>query len=118
MITPSIIAHIVNGALLLTAFVYGALHYDTLRQTSTYRIFLILLMLSLAIGIHGLSHLGMEQVYGYFAPLRRCEAFANGGVNGTVCACPCMKYGNCRGRAGGCPCAMNRRFCRYCLVYT
>jgi hypothetical protein len=34
-----------------------------------------------------------------------------------VCPCPCRKNGNCRGRAGGCPCLMNRRFCRYCLVY-
>lgn len=116
MITPSIIAHIINGFVLFAAFVYGAVNFNKLQQADTYRIFLILLVLSLAVGIHGLSHLGMEQVYGYFAPLRRCESFAND-TNGTVCPCPCRKNGNCGGRAGGCPCLMNRRFCRYCLVY-
>ena len=62
MIEPSILAHILNGLTLLIAIVLFALNYPKMDAT---KIVCAMLLLSIAFGIHGLSHLGLETVYGY-----------------------------------------------------
>jgi hypothetical protein len=64
-ITPSFLAHILNGILLLTAVILGLTNISKLKQMQPYAMIKIVLLFSLAVGIHGLSHLGMEYVYNY-----------------------------------------------------
>jgi len=62
---PSFYAHIINGLLLLTAFVVLSRNYKTLRDAEPYKLVMLILVLSLAIGLHGLSHMGLEKIYNY-----------------------------------------------------
>jgi hypothetical protein len=58
-INPSIYAHIMSGAILfLTIFV--AIFYKVGYQTLGF-----MLLVSIALALHGISHLGLEYVYGY-----------------------------------------------------
>jgi hypothetical protein len=59
---PSVYAHIINGLLILL-FVVLLLTRDI--RMRTYEVLMCVLVLSIAIGVHGLSHLGLETVYGY-----------------------------------------------------
>lgn len=62
MCPPSILAHIVNGIVLLIAIVLFFRYYTKMDNN---KIVCTTLLLSIAIGIHGLSHLGLEMHYGY-----------------------------------------------------
>jgi len=59
---PSILAHMLNGILLFTAVLLIVFYAPKL---DTFRTIILLILLSIAAGIHGLSHLGLERVYGY-----------------------------------------------------
>ena len=65
MNTPSVYAHILNGILLFVAAVYLALHASKIVSRNPYQNIVLLLLASIALGIHGLSHLGLESVYNY-----------------------------------------------------
>jgi len=65
MNTPSVYAHILNGILLFVAAVYLALHASKIVSRNPYQNIVLLLLASIALGIHGLSHLGLEAVYNY-----------------------------------------------------
>ena len=69
MCAPSIYTHVINGILILIAVIILFKYYSEIVNTSPYRLLSIVLLLSIAIGVHGLSHLGLEQSYG-FNPLR------------------------------------------------
>ena len=62
---PSVYAHIINGLVLLLAFILLYKNYANIRNLSPYKLIIIVLMFSICIGIHGLSHLGLEENYGY-----------------------------------------------------
>lgn len=62
---PSIIAHTLNGGLFLVAVVLSLVYYKTLTNLDSYRFILLILAFGIIVGIHGLSHLGLEYVYGY-----------------------------------------------------
>jgi len=62
---PSVYAHIINGLLLLLAFILLYKNYSNIRNLSPYKLIIIVLMFSIGVGIHGLSHLGLEENYGY-----------------------------------------------------
>ena len=62
MCTPSILAHVFNGIVLLIAIVLFFRYYTKMDNN---KIVCTTLLLSIAIGIHGLSHLGLEMHYGY-----------------------------------------------------
>ena len=62
MIEPSILAHTFNGLTLIIAIVLFCRYYSKMDAT---KIVCAMLLLSIAFGIHGLSHLGLETVYGY-----------------------------------------------------
>jgi hypothetical protein len=59
---PSVYAHILNGLLLFAGVVYVVLN---VRARDPYQILVLILLFSMAAGIHGLSHMGLEYIYGY-----------------------------------------------------
>ena len=60
--TPSFYAHVLNAMLALAAVMLLVKHYRTLRP---YEIIVIVLLFSIVVGVHGLSHLGLETAYGF-----------------------------------------------------
>jgi hypothetical protein len=66
---PSFYAHILNALFVLIATVYLFMNYSQIKPD---QMIIILLLLSIAIGIHGLSHLGLEYIYG-FNPLNNMK---------------------------------------------
>jgi hypothetical protein len=69
MIPPSMYAHIMNGLLVFAAVVLAYINFSVLKRLDLYKRIMIVLVFSMAIGIHGMSHLGLEKVYG-FNPLK------------------------------------------------
>jgi hypothetical protein len=61
---PSVLAHMLNGLLLMLTGLLVAWNFRTLRKTNPYRLVLLVSILSVAVGIHAISHLGLESVYG------------------------------------------------------
>jgi tetrahydromethanopterin S-methyltransferase subunit E len=64
MLAPSIMAHALNGLLMLAAVLVAYINISVLRRLDPFKLLMILLVFSIAVGIHGLSHLGLESVYG------------------------------------------------------
>jgi hypothetical protein len=62
---PSIYAHILNGVLMLIAFVMFYKNYSKISNLEPYKLISLTLLFSLTVGIHGLSHLGLESKYNY-----------------------------------------------------
>ena len=58
-------AHALNGVLMLAAVVVAYMNFCVLWRVDPYKKVLILLVFSIAIGIHGISHLGLEKGYGF-----------------------------------------------------
>ena len=65
MIAPSMMAHALNGLLMFAAVVVAYMNFCVLWRVDPYKKVLILLVFSIAIGIHGISHLGLEKGYGF-----------------------------------------------------
>ena len=65
MIYPSKLAHIMNGLLLLFAILYGCYNYEQLKDLDTYSKLVLILLCATVVGIHGISHLGLEHEYNY-----------------------------------------------------
>jgi len=47
------------------AVVIAVTSFGTLRKLDTYRILVLVLLFSVVVGIHGISHLGLRKEYGY-----------------------------------------------------
>jgi hypothetical protein len=62
---PSIRAHTLNGGLLLLGGVLIALNFSFIRRLPALQLITLVLILSIAVGVHGLSHIGVESAYGY-----------------------------------------------------
>jgi hypothetical protein len=65
MYYPSIMAHMLNGLLLFTAVVYVLFNLPKIQTLDTYNVLLVILLFSIAMGVHGLSHLFLEKEYNY-----------------------------------------------------
>jgi hypothetical protein len=63
--SPAFYAHALNGILLVTSLIIILLNLSKIKQLEIYKQTMLLLMFTLVVGVHGLSHLGLEQVYGY-----------------------------------------------------
>ena len=74
---PSILAHMLNGLFLLLSFIFVIIYFSKLQNLDAYRILVLILLFSLVVGVHGISHLGLEREYGFFAPIKHTT-------------CPCM----------------------------
>jgi hypothetical protein len=70
---PSIYAHMLNAILLLISAILIYTNYSTISRIAATEKIKLVLLFSLAIGLHGLSHLGLEYVY-KFNPLKRAMA--------------------------------------------
>ena len=77
---PSILAHVLNGFFLLLSFLFVIIYFSKLQGLDAYRIVVLTLLFSLVVGVHGISHLGLEREYGY-SPYSISSAPT----------CPCMK---------------------------
>ena len=62
---PSVYAHIVNWLLLLLATFMLFKNYSKVIMLEPYKLIILTLIFSIGIGIHGLSHLGLEHNYNY-----------------------------------------------------
>lgn len=71
---PSFYAHIINGILLLVAFVMLYKNYSKIRGMEPYNLILMILAFSLATGVHGLSHMGLENIY-HYNPIQEVTRF-------------------------------------------
>lgn len=118
---PSVIAHIVNGFLVLTAILYSLVNLEKLRALDPYRITVLLLLFAIVIGVHSLSHLGLEKGYGYVWAGWRSKDSRETFVNGVTC--PCRELGICPGWRSGfgpgrgqCPCLGRNDRCPYCIA--
>lgn len=67
--TPSFYAHVLNAMIALVAVLLTIKHGRALRP---YEIIVVALLFSIVIGLHGLSHLGLETAYG-FNPLNATQ---------------------------------------------
>ena len=96
-IYPSIITHTVNGIFLMLSFLFVIIYFSKLQSLDAYHILVLSLLFSLVLGVHGISHLGLEREYGYspynIFSIPKRNTFANTRcpcmLNKTTC--PCMK---------------------------
>lgn len=65
MIHPSILAHILSGAFMFIALFCLVTCFSQIRKLNTYSTLVLTLLFSIAIGVHGVSHLGLEKQYNY-----------------------------------------------------
>ena len=64
-LAPSFYAHIFNGFLLFIGVLIFAFHYKAILKTDPYKLVIFIFIFSIAIGIHGLSHMGLEKLYNF-----------------------------------------------------
>ncbi len=62
---PSILAHALNGFFLFISLILLFVHFLKIKKMEPYKLILLILLFSIAIGVHSLSHLGLEIYYGY-----------------------------------------------------
>jgi hypothetical protein len=62
---PSFYAHVTNGLLLFVAIVFLYSNFKSIKNIDSYKKLILIILFSIAIGIHGLGHLGLEYVYNY-----------------------------------------------------
>jgi hypothetical protein len=62
---PSFYAHIMNGLILLVAFIILYKNYSKISNLDPYKKLILTLLFSIGVGVHGLSHLGLEQIYNF-----------------------------------------------------
>jgi hypothetical protein len=63
MLAPSFYSHVLNGILILIIIIMIIQNYSTLNKLDIYKKVKLLILFSILIGIHSLSHLGLESVY-------------------------------------------------------
>jgi len=62
---PSMYAHTISGGILIAGIIYLALYISKIISRDPYQIVILILLFSIAMGIHGISHMGLESVYNY-----------------------------------------------------
>ena len=65
LIAPSLNSLFVTGILILSIFIIFISNYKQFMRLDYYRKITILSLITIAFGIHGLVHLGVEQNYGF-----------------------------------------------------
>jgi hypothetical protein len=54
-----------NGLILLVAFIILYKNYSKISNLDPYKKLILTLLFSIGVGVHGLSHLGLEQIYNF-----------------------------------------------------
>jgi len=62
---PSFYLHQINAFLILVSLFLLFTNYSKIKKIEPYQSVVLSLLFSLAVGVHGLSHLGAEYIYGY-----------------------------------------------------
>jgi tetrahydromethanopterin S-methyltransferase subunit E len=62
---PSVYAHTMNGFFLLVGLTLLVLYYKKIITLEPFKLLILVFIISIAVGIHGISHLGLEQSYDY-----------------------------------------------------
>ena len=57
---PSFYAHALNGILLMVAIIILFMYFDTIKKLGPFEMIIVILLFAGVIGIHGISHLGLE----------------------------------------------------------
>jgi uncharacterized membrane protein len=65
MYPPSIYAHIMSGMLLFVAFALLWKHSSFVYKMDPYKSIVLTILFSIAVCVHGLSHLGLEMHYNF-----------------------------------------------------
>lgn len=65
---PSFYAHILNGILIFVVILMILFNISIIQRLDIYKLLILLLLTTVAIGLHGLSHMGLEIFYGYRLP--------------------------------------------------
>lgn len=65
MNAPSLYAHAMSGVLMAISVLYLVVYSSKIMSRDPYQILVLILLFSVAIGVHGISHTGLEVVYGY-----------------------------------------------------
>jgi len=61
---PSVYAHILSGVILAIGAIFSVAYFSKLTS-DPYKVLVLILIFSLALGVHGISHMGLEYLYGY-----------------------------------------------------
>lgn len=69
-VAPSFYAHILNAVFLLIAAVLLYKNFPVIKRLDPFKLITLILLISVAVGVHGITHLGLESVYD-FNPLKR-----------------------------------------------
>jgi hypothetical protein len=64
-LVPSFLAHIVSGFILIFVVILIISNYAKIINLDFYKQIMFGLLFSICIGIHGLSHLGLEKIYNH-----------------------------------------------------
>ena len=65
LIAPSLNSLFFTGILLLFIFITFVMNFDKVLKLNYYQKLILLSTIAIAIGIHGLIHLGVEQMYNF-----------------------------------------------------
>ena len=65
MIYPSIMAHSLNGFLILLVIVISIVYASKIKSLDVYNLLVLLLLFAILIGLHGISHALLEKQYNY-----------------------------------------------------
>ena len=74
MLAPSFFALFVTGILILFITIIFLVNFKQIIRLNYYQKITLLSLITLAVGIHGLIHLGLETIYG-FNPLNFGNSF-------------------------------------------
>ena len=90
--SPSVYAHIISGGVLFVGAIYLAIYNSKIMSRDPYQILILILLISISAGLHGLSHMGLEYVYNYnpLSLFNRKETEAYHPVD-----CPHRRSGDC-----------------------
>jgi hypothetical protein len=69
MLPPSMYAHITNGILMLSVIIIIFIYKNQIFKLDVYKKIMLVLIFTISTGVHGISHLGLEQAY-HFNPLQ------------------------------------------------
>jgi hypothetical protein len=65
MVHPSLMAHAIGGVLMFFSFVYMLTSFYKIKTLDIYRFLVLLILFSIGIMLHGVSHLLLEKEYTY-----------------------------------------------------
>jgi hypothetical protein len=84
---PSLYVHIISGCLVIVGILY--LTFSKFSPKDPYQIMILILLCSIAIGVHGISHMGLEALYGYNPYVRNKETIIE------LFDCPFRRHHGC-----------------------